>query len=141
MKAMIGTVIFWLGWPVLWFIFPLTRRVRVIVVDGDKFLCVKHTIGPGHWDLPGGGMQFSEAIEQAAERELHEELGITIQNPRVLNTELTFHRAFGLLFRLHYVYAQIHPDFDLKKNWEICSVKWRPLDELQSMVPRHIQVT
>jgi ADP-ribose pyrophosphatase YjhB (NUDIX family) len=55
---------------------PHTRGVKCIIVDGDGVLLVRHSYGPGQWDLPGGFCRRSEAFEAAARRELGEELGI-----------------------------------------------------------------
>ena len=33
----------------------------------------------GHWETPGGGVDFGEALEQAAKREIKEEYGVDIE--------------------------------------------------------------
>ena len=38
-------------------------------------LLVRHSYGPPRWSLPGGGMNRGERAEQAAAREIREELG------------------------------------------------------------------
>lgn len=39
----------------------------------------------GEWSLPGGKLEWGETIEQGAIREVKEETGITIRNPRVIS--------------------------------------------------------
>jgi 8-oxo-dGTP pyrophosphatase MutT (NUDIX family) len=57
------------------------RRPRlngVIVIafdDADRVLLVRHSYGSPLWSLPGGGMVRGEDPEQAAMREIREELG------------------------------------------------------------------
>ena len=48
--------------------------------DGD-FLLTSRPVGKvyeGYWEFPGGKLEAGETVEQALQRELHEELGITI---------------------------------------------------------------
>ena len=39
-------------------------------------LLVRHSYGPQHWALPGGGLASGEDAEACARRELREELGL-----------------------------------------------------------------
>lgn len=60
-------------------------RVRVIVYrdDGD-ILLVKNRFSRQKWALPGGGVKYNESYEQAAVREVLEEIGLKIHNLRYL---------------------------------------------------------
>lgn len=49
---------------------------KAIVVKDDKILLVQEP--DGRWELPGGGIDASETIEQALKRELKEELDASI---------------------------------------------------------------
>lgn len=63
-----------------WKIFkPQTVGIRAILVENGKVLLVKHTY-QNSWYLPGGGLKNNETFEQGIKRELHEELGITVEN-------------------------------------------------------------
>ena len=58
-----------------WIVFrPLTLGVRVLIVRGDEVLLIQHSYQPG-WFIPGGLVERGEALEQAAQREAHEEVG------------------------------------------------------------------
>jgi 8-oxo-dGTP diphosphatase len=60
----------------------LTRvAAYALCIDGDAILLARIARGAtashdGYWTLPGGGIEFGEAPEHAAIRELHEETGL-----------------------------------------------------------------
>jgi len=59
--------------------------VSVFVTDVEgRLLLVRHSYGPGGWALPGGGMGRSETPEDAASREVAEEVGCRLDGVRVL---------------------------------------------------------
>lgn len=71
-------------WPlanVYWIIFRFKREgVKVIIRHKDKILLVKHSYGRNVWHWPGGGIKKGETPEQAAKREVLEEVGIKLDN-------------------------------------------------------------
>ncbi len=59
--------------------------VSVFVTDAQgRLLLVRHSYGSGGWSLPGGGLGRGEAPEDAARREIAEEVGCAIEGVRVL---------------------------------------------------------
>jgi ADP-ribose pyrophosphatase YjhB (NUDIX family) len=59
--------------------------VSVFVTDTQgRLLLVRHSYGTGGWSLPGGGMSAREDPENAARREIAEEVGCTLEGVRVL---------------------------------------------------------
>ncbi|MFC1692417.1 NUDIX domain-containing protein [Candidatus Latescibacterota bacterium] len=54
--------------------------VDVIVVIGGKLVLIKRRNPPYGWALPGGFIDCGESAEEAAEREIREEVGIEIFN-------------------------------------------------------------
>lgn len=129
---MIGKILFWLSWPVQWCVMPLTRRVRVVIVQDHKVLVVKNWISPQEWTLPGGGVKFGESVEDAAIREVKEELGIDGKKPSQLHNGLIIAKQYGLLFRLQFVQIGINADSQIRTNWEIADTSWKSLHELNS---------
>ena len=62
-----------------------SARVTLLVDFGDRFAAV---VVPrsGFWFLPGGGVVQNESIDDAAEREAFEELGLRVNASRVIAT-------------------------------------------------------
>jgi len=54
--------------------------VDVIVDIGGKVVVIKRRNPPHGWALPGGFIDWCESAEEAAQREMREEIGITIEN-------------------------------------------------------------
>ena len=54
--------------------------VGAVVFRGEEVLLVKRGKPPfeGQWSIPGGGLEFSERLEDAVRREVREETGIEI---------------------------------------------------------------
>ena len=62
----------------------LTLGARCAVIVDDEILLVRHTYVSG-WQLPGGGVDPGETVEQAARREVFEETGYRVEgNLRLL---------------------------------------------------------
>ncbi|MFC3909236.1 NUDIX domain-containing protein [Legionella dresdenensis] len=57
-----------------------TIGVRILLINDNKVLLVKHTYTPG-WYTIGGGVDRGETPAQAIQRELQEETGVTLIGP------------------------------------------------------------
>ena len=79
----------------------MTLGARVMLVDGDKVLLIRHTYVPG-WQFPGGGVGPGETVESAARRELLEETGYRIEG--AMEFFGIYHNASPVTDRVH------HPD-------------------------------
>ena len=62
----------------------LPNAASVAIVREGKVLLIKRAFAPYQhlWTLPGGRIEPGETIEQCAIREIAEEVGLTIRNPR-----------------------------------------------------------
>ena len=75
---------------------------RVLAADGaGHVLLVRHSYGSGTWMLPGGGISRGEAPLAAAQRELTEETGLSLAQPRCL--AVIDEPLFGTVNRVHLV--------------------------------------
>lgn len=109
----------------------MTLGVRAIVFDEHRnsVLLVRHTYVPG-FQLPGGGVEPGETMEQALARELEEEGSIILEAPPVLksihfNSRTSRRDHVGLYFvtRFHSTGASV-------VNREIAEAAFYPLDAL-----------
>lgn len=55
--------------------------VGVIIYDDGKVLIIKRAFDPSRdrWSIPGGAVELGEKVRDAAEREVHEELGLEVE--------------------------------------------------------------
>ena len=67
----------------------LPNAASVGIVRHGKILLIKRAYAPYQnlWTFPGGRMEPNEVVEQCAVREVQEELGLTIRNPRHVLTQ------------------------------------------------------
>ena len=82
---------------------PADAAAAVIVLDDARYLLQLRDqkpgiFYPGHWGLFGGAIDPGETPEAALRRELREEIGLDIDDPRPL-TEFTF--TFGRYGRIY----------------------------------------
>jgi len=65
-----------------------THVAAAVVVDGQDRVLISQRSGHVHqgglWEFPGGKLEAGETLETGLKRELHEELGITVQAARPL---------------------------------------------------------
>ena len=102
----------------------LTLGARVMVVDGDKVLLIRHTYVPG-WQFPGGGVSPGETLETCGARETLEETGYRVTGPMELFG--IYHNASTVTDRDHvafYVARRFEKEFDRKPDREIAEVGW-----------------
>lgn len=66
-----------------------------VVIESDKILLVTQVSGfyKGKFDLPGGGIEFGESIEEALRREFAEEVGMTFESAASIGNWTNVHEA------------------------------------------------
>src|SRR4051812_16483901 len=59
----------------------------IIIKDGKLLVTKRNKFGSEYYILIGGGVDIGETLEQALYRELAEESGVQVTNPRLVFTE------------------------------------------------------
>lgn len=109
-------------------IVPQKDRVRVIVYrDDGRILLVRSRFSRQEWALPGGGVKYNESYEQAAVREVLEEIGLKIHNLRYLGKANSHESYAKFSVRVFVAHAS---DYDIKCNFEIMEARWLNIDHL-----------
>jgi 8-oxo-dGTP diphosphatase len=112
---------------------PVDVAVGVLIDPEGRFLITSRPAGKvyaGHWEFPGGKVEPGETVAAALQRELHEELGITIAD--ALPWKTTLHDYPHALVRLHFckVFAW-HGNFEMREAqqmaWQTLPVAVAPL--------------
>ena len=65
----------------------VTSVVAVIVDDDGRVLLTRRSIPPFHdlWVMPGGKIELGEPILEALRREVHEEVGLEVENQGLID--------------------------------------------------------
>jgi len=97
------------------FFYPTQPQVAVgaVVFKDDNVLLVLRGNPPSEdqWAIPGGKVKLGETLQEAAEREIKEETGITIQAREPVLTFEVIDRDDTGRVRFHYVIVDLAADF------------------------------
>ena len=89
---------------------PLVQvAVGVLLQDDGAFLLTSRPPGKvyaGYWEFPGGKLEADETVQQALARELHEEIGIDIEDCTLWKVE-----------RVDYPHALVQLNFCRVTRW------------------------
>lgn len=101
----------------------------VILDQGRRVLLVRHTYGKLNWELPGGGAEENESLEETAIRETREETGLCVA------TEFMVGRVYyDPMIDMHHFVFLCQPgnshDMPLANSAEISEVGFWPLEAL-----------
>jgi 8-oxo-dGTP pyrophosphatase MutT (NUDIX family) len=113
---------------------PLTLGVRVMMIQNDQVLLVRHTYMNG-WFMPGGGVKRRETLDHAARREAHEETGAALNNLTLVGAYTNFKEwksDHNILF--------LSTDFTIsgEHDCEIAEIRFFSLDALPAdLLPGH----
>ena len=100
--------------------------------DGD-FLLTSRPPGKvyeGYWEFPGGKLEAGETVEQALRRELHEEIGITIDAAHPWKVELVDypHALVRLNFcKVFHWHGELHMREGQQYAWQRLPVEVQPI--------------
>jgi mutator protein MutT len=110
--------------------------VGAIMLDGDQILLEKRKNAPGKgkWSVPGGLVELGENVEQAVVREVKEETGLDVCEPRLV--DVIDHISLGErgAVRYHFVivdYLVTVKSGKPKAASDTDSLKWVPFTEVE----------
>ena len=120
--------------------YPERPRVAVgaVVIDDDRILLVRRAKAPseGEWAIPGGSVELGETLQQAVEREIKEETGVTIRARNPFYTFDVIERDDTGGIRFHYVIVDLMADYisgELKANDDASDARWTSFEELEQI--------
>lgn len=87
MSTRLGLIAYLVLLPFLRRYLRRTSRAYILLAAEGKILVVKNILSRQQWHLPGGGIRKSETPEQAARRELREEVNLDLNIPLKRLTE------------------------------------------------------
>jgi len=115
---------------------PTVHGCRIVALDeAGRVLLIRQSYGPRHWLTPGGSVESGEDPVTTAARELDEETGCSLADPRKV-TEL-LERPMGAYNVVHVVVGRaggtLRPD-----QREVDEAHWFALDALPADVSPRI---
>lgn len=116
---------------------PSTTGVKIAIINGSEILLIKNTYNYG-FSLPGGGVKKLEKPEDAARREVLEEVGITLENMVHLTTFIT-HEEYKK-DTVHAFCAYVDSKKYILDDFEVESAEWFNLNNLPTIGPVTITV-
>jgi 8-oxo-dGTP diphosphatase len=108
--------------------------VGAIILDGDQILLEKrkNSPGKGKWAVPGGLVELGENVEQAVIREVKEETGLEVDEPRLVDVVNYVSLGEKGAVMYHYViidYLVTMKGGKLKAASDADALKWVPFNE------------
>jgi 8-oxo-dGTP diphosphatase len=112
--------------------------VGAVVFNKDKVLLVLRAKPPAenHWTIPGGCVELGETLQEAAEREIREETGLTIQAGEPVYTFDIIERDANGAILFHYVIVDLAADYvsgELRPGDDATDVCWASFKEVKSL--------
>lgn len=99
-----------------------------MVENGGKYLLIRNSYGKHGWTFPGGGIKRHELPEDAAKREVKEELGIELSDVEKIGeyeSRLEYKRDIVYCF-----HAKVSGDQIIRKSDEVSEAEWFAPDKI-----------
>ena len=112
--------------------------VGAIVIRDNKVLLVKRSLPPGKglWAIPGGRVELGETLQEAVEREVREETGVTVRAGNPVYTFDLIERDDAECIRFHYVIVDLvadHVSGEPNPGDDACEARWVTREELHDL--------
>ena len=112
--------------------------VGAIVIRDNKVLLVKRSLPPGKglWAIPGGRVKLGETLQEAAEREVKEETGVSVQAGKPVYTFDLIERDDAERVCFHYVIVDLMAHYvggEPNPGDDACDVRWVTREELDDL--------
>jgi ADP-ribose pyrophosphatase YjhB (NUDIX family) len=112
-----------------WRIFkPKTTGVKVFIKYKNKVLFVQNSYGQKCWTLPGGGVKRGESFEDAAKREIKEEVGLELKH--IIDKGSFLYEGEGKRDTIHIFLSEVESDDITIDNFEIQNASWEDIHSL-----------
>ena len=112
--------------------------VGAIVIKENKILLIKRNKEPGKgkWAIPGGSLKLGETLQEATEREVREETGLTIKAKEPVYTFDLIERDHQGQIRFHYVIVDLMAEMiggELRPSDDVVDARWLPPEDVESV--------
>ncbi len=86
--------------------------IGAVIFNDNRVLLVKRNKEPhkGEWAIPGGSVRFGETLQEAVQREIREETGLTVKAKEVLHVFDLIQRDTHDKVIFHYVIVDFAAD-------------------------------
>ncbi len=111
--------------------YPRIAPVMMALVhrDGELLLTRKPGYAPGRYTVVAGFVEAGESLEQCLAREVKEEVGVDIRNPRYFGSQpWPFPNSLVMAFSAEWAAGEVVPD-----PGELEDARWFPLDALPDL--------
>ncbi len=107
----------------------------VVFNEKDEILMIRemrYTVGHLEWEIPAGGVEDGEPIEEAARREVMEETGCSIKNLKFL---CSHNPSNGMSDQVMHVFgAKVDSEGSIQDVDEVAEKVWMPIDDVKELL-------